>query len=249
MWKKLLLLIILANSILAVEEVVFYADENYQPYSYEEKGQIKGIYIDIIKAIDKNIVDFNIIFKPIPWVRGIKMIETGEAYALVSPYYRPIERPYMHYSLPLAIEDVAVFTLQGKGLNWPKDFVNKKIGINRGFLMLKEEEKKLLIIEEADSTEANILKLSKGRLDYYINNKYAILWGISNLLNKDKISPKEANKIRFVLSIRQEFAYIGYSNLYKWENKIRFEELVNKEIERMQKTGEIDNIIKKYLNQ
>jgi ABC-type amino acid transport substrate-binding protein len=35
----------------AAETVVIEADSDYAPYSYVEKGQLKGIYVDFLKVV------------------------------------------------------------------------------------------------------------------------------------------------------------------------------------------------------
>ena len=41
----------LAGQVAAAEKVVLEADDDYAPYSYVEKGQHKGIYVDFLKKV------------------------------------------------------------------------------------------------------------------------------------------------------------------------------------------------------
>lgn len=247
MWKKIFIFIFLINYVWAAEKVIIYSVKDYPPYSYVQNNELQGIYIDIVKEIDKQIKEFEIELKPIPWLRALKMLESGQAEAILDAWYRPVERPYMIYSMPIVNEEIVIFTINGKGVIWPTDFKDKKIGINRGFATFKEEDKKMIRIEEANSTGDNILKLLNGRIDYYANDKYSVLWEISNLVKKKVITQSEANSIKTVGSLSQENGYIGYRKTSNWPKKIIFMNLVDKEIERMQQNGEIENILKKYL--
>ena len=172
--KKIIFFILLTFAGLAKEKVIIYADENYPPYTYIENGKITGIYVDLLRGINKKLKDFEIVIEPIPWARAVKMIETGQAEAIIDAWYRPVERPFMSYSVPMLDEEIVIVSTKELGGTWPKDYVGKKIGINRGFTVFKEADKKVLTIEEANSTGDNIMKLLTGRINYYANDKYSI---------------------------------------------------------------------------
>ena len=247
--KKIIFYIILNFFIFAEEKVVIYCDENYPPYTYIYKNQLTGIYVDLMENIDKKLKDFDIVLEPIPWARAVKMLEVGQAEAIIDAWYRPIERPFMSYSVPMLNEEIVITSINGKTGNWPKDFVGKKIGINRGFAVFKEEDKRLLTIEEANSTSDNILKLLTGRIDYYANDKYSILLEISTLVSDKVITPADAKKIKILNSLSKEDGYIGYRKTSNWKNKNKFVEAVDNEIEKMKKNGELNAIVKKYTGQ
>ena len=234
-------------AVLAKEKIIILVDENYQPYSFVEKNELKGIYVEILKEIGKKLKNYEVSLEPIPWIRGIKMIEKGEAYAIIPPYYRPVERPNIYYSVPILEEELVLVGLSKLNENWPQDFKGNKVGINRGYSIFSDAEKKIIKIEEANSTEDNIQKLLTGRIDYYVNDKYSILWTLENL-KKSKLVPSEILvKVREVVNLRKEWSYIGYSKLYNFSNKQEFESLINTEIEKMKKNGKMDEIIKKYI--
>jgi len=243
---KILFFILLSFTILAKEKVVIYADENYPPYTYVENGKLTGIYIDLLKGVNKKLIDFDIIIEPIPWTRAVKMIETGQAEAIIDAWYRPIERPFMSYSVPMLDEEIIVVSIKEDGGTWPKDYVGKKIGINRGFAVFKEADKKVLTIEEANSTGDNIMKLLTGRINYYANDKYSIFWELSNMVKTKKIKASDAKRIKEVQFLSKEQGYIGYRKVSDWKNKEKFVKIVDEEIVKMQKNGELDIIIKKY---
>jgi len=234
-------------AVLAKEKIVVLADENYQPYSFIEKNELKGIYVEILKEIGKNLKNYEISLEPIPWVRGLKMIENGEVYAIIPPYFRPVERPYMYYSEPILQEELVLVGLSKLNKKWPQDFKGNKIGINRGYSIFNDAEKKIIKIEEANSTEDNIQKLLTGRIDFYTNDKYSILWALENL-KKSKLVPSETLvKVHEIVVLRKDWSYIGYSKFYNFSKKQEFESLVNIEIEKMKKNGKIDEIIKRYI--
>lgn len=230
------------------EKVIIYADENYPPYSYVEKNELNGIYVEIIKEINEKLPDFEIELKPIPWTRGLKMLEDGKAYGLIPPYYKPEERPYIIYSTPILLEKIVIVGFDKEQKKWPDDFVDSTIGINRGFVIFTPEEKEKLIIEEANSTGENLLKLIHERIDYYANDKHSITLELKKMQNKKVINQQIVDKIKEVSSLREEWGYIGYSRTFDFSRRNEFERLVNQEIEKMKIDGTIDKIINKFIN-
>lgn len=247
MKKIFFLLTILSYMIFGAEKIILVVDENNPPYSFVENKVLKGLYIDFIKKIDENIVNFSIEFEPVPWVRAIKLIETGEAYGIISPWYRPLERPFVYYSSPFFKEERVVVSIlkDSSFLNWPKDFKNKKIGINRGYLAMNKSEKDMLTIEEANKTSENLLKLFSNRIDFYVNDKYAILWELTQMKKKNLLSTTEIKNIKFIKTLGEERGYIGYSKNYK-NKSVQFENDINREIEKLEDEGYFNTILFRY---
>ena len=186
--KKLIFIFIAISFLLFSEEnVVFLIDENYPPYSYLEGEKIKGIYPDILSIVDKNLKEFNIILKPVPWNRALKMIELGQADYITDVWYRPNDRPYLNYSVPIIDEEIVIVSKNGDGKKWPNDFNGKIIGINRGFAVFSSEEKKLIKVEEANFTEDNIKKILSGRIDFFASDKNSLYWDLETIENKNII--------------------------------------------------------------
>ena len=186
--KKLIFIFIAISFLLFSEEnVVFLIDENYPPYSYLEGEKIKGIYPDILSIVDKNLKEFKIILKPVPWNRALKMIELGQADYITDVWYRPNDRPYLNYSVPIIDEEIVIVSKNGDGKKWPNDFKGKIIGINRGFAVFSSEEKKLIKVEEANFTEDNIKKILSGRIDFFASDKNSLYWDLETIENKNII--------------------------------------------------------------
>ncbi len=233
--------------IFSVEKITLLVDENNPPYSYIENNEMNGLYIDIIKKLDEKILEFDILFKPIPWIRGLKMLETGEAYGIVSPWYRPVDRPYLYYSDSFFREEKVIVTIleNNSNLIWPNDFKNKKIGINRGYSVINNEDKKSLKIEEANETNENLLKLFSKRIDFYINDKNAILWELNRMINSKILSNEDGKKLKITKILGEEDGYMGYSKNYK-NRSIKFENEINKEIKNLKNGKELELILSQY---
>ncbi len=69
----------------------------WKPYTYEEGGEYKGIAYDSLDFImDRLEVEYN--FEIEPWSRALKMVEAGEADALLSAAYSPDREAYLAYT-------------------------------------------------------------------------------------------------------------------------------------------------------
>jgi len=120
--------------------LVIYGDDDYPPYSYVENGQLKGIYTEIVREATQAMPQYAVQLRPVPWKRGLLMLQTGEAFALYPPYSWRSERPYVRYSVPLLMEQLVVLCSQDvlakRALRqWPADYGGLHIGVNAGFLL------------------------------------------------------------------------------------------------------------------
>jgi len=167
----------------AAQNVTIYVNESHPPYLYTKNGKADGIYIDILKKIDEKMPGYNFKFAPVPWKRAKFMMESGQGFAFVPPYFHGHDWPYVWpYSLPIMIEAVALIChpeiLKKKRLLWPQSYLGLSIGNNSGFdgfggpkfreLVM---ENKIFLKERAKHTRENILKLLAKRFDCYMVNR------------------------------------------------------------------------------
>ena len=66
------------------------------------------------------------------------------------------------------------------------------------------------------------------------------------MVKTKKIKASDAKRIKEVQFLSKEQGYIGYRKVSDWKNKEKFVKIVDEEIVKMQKNGELDIIIKKY---
>lgn len=257
MFKFLVFIIIVFNFYGNNIEVIIYGDENYPPYSYVEDGELKGIYTDIIKEASKRVEGYNIELKSIPWKRGVNFLETGNAFALYPPYFRPSERPWMDYSIPILDEVLVIITsdhIIDAGSDWVSILKTLKIGKNRGFASLSYLEDFGIVkvdklrIEEASSTRMNLLKLGTGRIDAYINDKISMLWTLKKLKSNGEYRP-DYLKLKIWKEISSEYGHIGYTqkNAAGFYYKKDFKDKMDKALGELKETGIIDKIVKNYI--
>lgn len=251
----LLLLFIICFSIFSQDiDVTVYCDDSYPPYSYIEKNNVSGIYVDILKKASSRMDGYNIVIRGIPWKRGLQLLKSGKGFALFPPYFRPVDRPYMDYSVPILSEELVVLCreeiLSVPRNIWVDDYIGLNVGINLGFKSISEENAKKINIQEFGDNRTNILKLGLGRIDCYVNDKVAMLWTLKNL--KDSGEYDEGGKHSKLIvgaTISKENGYLGYTNkndmefYFKEDFKTQLDQIINK----MKESGEIAKIIDAYI--
>ncbi|WDP89461.1 MAG: transporter substrate-binding domain-containing protein [Desulfobacter sp.] len=238
----------------SAQDVVIYCDNNYAPYSYAESGKAAGIYTEIFAKAFARMNGYAVTIKPVPWKRGVKLMEDGKGFALYPPYYRPKARPFMDYPVPVLDEGYSVLTSKafagGGSKTWPDDFAGKKIGINAGFSIPDVDKAKALgvKIEEAATSRSNLLKLVSGRLDGYISDKNAMLWELKQLRDKGEYDPA-TQELVIAGDISREQGYLGFTNQDKgaFSFKADFVKQFVAVINEMKAGGEIQAVLDAYI--
>lgn len=263
-FTKIFMLLIVHNIFVSnlyaaqIQEVTILADDSYPPYSFVENNQLKGIYIDIIKASAKIIeLHYKVKVTAIPWKRGLLELKQGTAFALLPPYKHIEKRSYIWpYSVPILKEHVVVFCQKNVDLLEylkPETITNNApldMGMNAGYLILNKKleqakKKKNIVFSENKSTYSNIMKLYHKRLDCYLNDKLSTLWEFSKLKKEKNIN---FNSIKEVLLVMTQTAHIGYTNnpthtfLFKDDFILRMDQALSSVIS----SHEYQNIINRY---
>jgi len=238
-------------------DITIIGDRDYAPYSYEENGIAKGLYVDILQQVFKKLGNYKVTFKMLPWKRALAMVEVGEQPAFFPPYYRPEKRPYISkYSEPIYVEKVLPICIKGvlkkKNPQWPSDYKGLTIGTNRGFLapgkaFFKMAAKGELKLVETQNSYAALRMLMLNRLDCYVNSKLTIDWNL-NKLKQLKIYQYATSNLIFSAVISQENAYIGYTKYGDKEfvHLNDFSHRVDVILKEMQREGLIDKILLRF---
>lgn len=233
--------------------VTIYADAGYQPYSYADKhGEAAGLYAEIVKVAFARMKGYRIRIKPVPWKRGMSMIENGTAFALYPPYMNLKDEPFTWpYSLPLFEEIVvAVCTrdvAQKPRPHWPEDYYGLTIGNNAGFLVggdkFNEAVKAGKIkLEDAADTRTNILKLGAKRIDCYINDRISIRLTQNELVREGKL--RSGPLAVETVVIAREHGFLGFTDRDqgRFPFKTDFLKQFDAVVYDMQRNGEIERI-------
>ncbi len=235
------------------QEVTLYGDDDYRPYSYVESGVQKGIYSDILRKVDGEIPGYQLVLKALPWKRGLRMLKRGDIAFLYPPYKRLKERAYMNYSRPILQEVLSVFcrkdTLLTSASIFPEDFkglsVGKSLGFSIGHKVNEAEGLGLINLTSAKGTMTNLQKLLHKELHCYVNDRLSILYELESLQKKglyDGVSIIET------VTLSSEYGHIGITKETASFPYIKdFMKQFNLAIKRLEKKGEIKNIVERYM--
>ncbi|MGF1756103.1 transporter substrate-binding domain-containing protein [Vibrio makurazakiensis] len=240
--------------------VVVYADDAYPPYSYEVNGVAKGIYADILRIAFSRMPNYTVSIIPVPFKRGLKMLETGKGFALYPPYFYANKRSYISpYSTAILDEEVVVYCNQHKIKSirnqpiWPDDFFGMTIGINESFSIggdefWQAEKDKNINVEPGRDNRENVLKLRAGRIDCYINDKLSIQWEVKQL--KESGDLDEDTAFHLSVNVSSEHGYLAYSGINEnhFPYKADFVEKFDTVILDMINNGEIQFLLRNYAN-
>ena len=251
----IMLAFILLPGLASAQTVTVYCDDNYSPYSYVKDGQPAGIYTEIFKKVFSRMNGYEVVIKPVPWKRGVNLMEKGKGFALYPPYYRPKVRPFMDYPIPVLDEGYSILTRKedaGDGTKkWPEDFTGKKMGANAGFSVPDLEKAKSLGVklEEAKNNRSNLLKLISGRIDGFISDKNAIFWELKQLKANGEYDDTKGPALAIASDIGSEQGYMGFTNkdegafAFKSDFVTQFVAIVKE----MKASGEIQSILDGYI--
>ncbi|TDT72345.1 amino acid ABC transporter substrate-binding protein (PAAT family) [Hypnocyclicus thermotrophus] len=236
--------------------IIIYCDSNYFPLSYEENGEAKGLYIDILNHIFSKMKNYNIKIQPIPWERGKILMKEGRGFALVPPYYHGYDWKYIYpYSLPLFTEEAFMISLKDSknyNLKFPEDYYNKTIANIRGYDgWLSPQLRKLIFnkyIKYDDTSltpEQQLRKLIDKRVDFIILEKFTFEYALK-ILRKNKVTNKKLSDFNIEFTITKEPVYIGYSKYFKADYSLSFRQEFDNLLYLARKNNELEKIIDKY---
>ncbi|WP_394392107.1 substrate-binding periplasmic protein [Shewanella woodyi] len=248
--------------LLAAEIAVeVYADDSYPPYSYIEKGELKGIYTEILQKAFSRMEGYKVKIKPVPWKRGLSYIESGKGFAIYPPYHRTKERPYMWpYSIPILDERVIV-VCRAEVLTrsirpiWPDDYFGLVIGNNAGFSSGGDKfwgavKDGKITVNEANGNKKNIMMLGLGRTDCYMNDRISILWELKQLKANGMYDEggKHARLMEgATISIEQGFLAFTAIGADKFPHMDDFILKFNTVIYAMRRSGELQKILDDFV--
>ncbi|WP_317204118.1 substrate-binding periplasmic protein [Janthinobacterium sp.] len=241
-------------------DVTIYADDHYPPYSYLDNGRLTGIYTLIVQRALERLPGYRVQLLPVPWKRGVLMLEKGQAFALYPPYFRPAERPFMKYSEAMLTEQLVVFCNAGlarmRALKvWPDDYSGLRIGMNAGFLAGGREfdaavKAGRLSVDAVHGSRANLLKLLRGRIDCYVNDRLSILWELEHIKKEGLMAASYLPLVETV-ELGAEQGFLGYTELSPEHFPFRadFVQKFNAVLREMKRSGEIKEMVTRFLLQ
>ena len=242
----------LVGQVVAAEKVTLEADDDYAPYSYVEKGQHKGIYVDFLKKVAEKLAPAYVVsLQPVPWKRGLANLEKGDSFALFPPYLNKDRKYIQTYSTPLYRETIVLFctdeVMKTPRKNFPDDFAGVVVGINLGFAlgekMTTAAKSGKIKTEEVKGNDANIKKLNAGRIGCYANDRLSVIHSAKGLRNEGEFRNFKLNE---AAELSGEDAFIAYSGANNPGYKADFIGKMNAAIDEAKNAGVLTKLIADY---
>ena len=215
----------------------------YPPYEYTENGEVKGMAVDIVKLIFKE-MNQPISIEVLPWSKAIKYIEDGERDAIFTAFKNPKRELFADYSANLMPQIVSLFVKKGSMIAYDGDLsllskysigVIKKVSYGKVLdtaIANKVFEK---VVVSGNGTE-NFQNLVAGKVDIVASNKYGGLY-ILKQLNKLDAAVELPKRLQTVSS------YMAFS---KKRNLSHIRDQFNVILKRLKKDGTYVNMLKSY---
>lgn len=210
--KIIIALVMIANLIQANE--IKLITEVFSPYQFKNKnGNLSGISIDIVKAIQNKIGDTSKV-KLYPWARGVKILDKKENTALFSMMRTKTRENKYKWVGP--IDELEIVFFKKKGSNIPLKSVDDarkvgKIGVTRKVanhdILSAMKFKNLVVFGGSD--DKNIRKLLKGKIDLWPYKEPKTLSASVRILSfmaKDKHLDPDIFKLFLSSGIYKEYA-------------------------------------------
>lgn len=226
-----LLAALCSGSVLAQAEVTptpveLWGDGDYYPYSYVEDGRLTGLYPELIRKLANLMPEFEITLQPIPWKRGLLMLQRGEAFALFPPYQLPADRPFISsYSRALGTEHVVIVCRDDRVAEdfsgvWPDSYGGLTVSSNLGFLLQSGDFWEAGVaagvkrLEFVSNMENLIQMAAIGRVDCYANDRKAIELTHAQLQARADLRklPVQLQPLRETTMLEARTAHVGYGH-------------------------------------
>ena len=243
-------------------EVTIYTDDAYRPYSFQENGEVKGMYVDVLQAAFSKMKGFKVTLKTIPWKRGKKLMEVGKGFGLAPAFFHGHDWPYLYpYSLPFYTETIIAVCdekhLQSPRNVWPDDYINLKIGNVSGYdgwggeIFRKLVKQGKIKYEEAKGSQENISKLGRKRIDCIMMEEKTFDYEFTKIKHMGKYDEGGKDvKLKKGALIGSDPVYIGYSKTAREKGgypfQFEFMQAFDSIIYQMGKSGEIKKIMDAY---
>lgn len=242
-------------------DVVIYVDHAYRPYNYEENGEVKGMYVDLLNTVFSRMNGFNVTLEAVPWARAKRYMEDGKGLAIVPVFFHGHDWPYLHpYSIPFSKERIDVICneniLKTPRLNWPDDYkgliIGKPLGDGWGGAkfntMVAAGD---IYLQEAKTTTLLIRKLARKRYDCVLAETLSFNYYLDQLKKEGGYNVETGDVVFKKGAIVSEgLIYMGYSRPareakrypYQFDFMHQFDAIMFK----MMASGEAKKIIESY---
>jgi polar amino acid transport system substrate-binding protein len=244
--KKILITLVLIIAIfpasVAMGEDITFAVGDFAPYHYQENGEIKGIFIDVVNEVSGRL-GHSPKFVMYPWKRALFAVENGDVDGIISVYYTKKRDKFLVYpNEALGFMNISIFSGKENHLKVKKfsDLKNTHLFQVRGTSYGPEFDSQTHIFKDiwyCNDIEKQITLLDKRPFHVAIANEPAF----------KTVSGKLGLKDRFkrLYQVKKEPLYIGFSKA-NGEKGRSYAEKFGAVLKQMKKEGRLSEIEAKY---
>ncbi|MCG7495438.1 transporter substrate-binding domain-containing protein [Vibrio sp. Of7-15] len=260
-----------SSVVLAAQEVKVSTSDVLPPFVFRDvQGQLTGVYIEIVKKAISRMPDYTVSFNTAPWARVKREAESGVAFAILPPYFHAHDwltksepkRPYIWpYSLPLFTQHDVVICNEKVLIRprsvYPDDYQGLRFVMWRGdgragekFARMAKEKK--INLHLFNSIKGTIPFLLSGRADCTVTSRIPFAWYLKKMKESGEYDEYNQSEITLkeIAVISSNEGYLGYTDINAEKNfpfKKDFSIKFDIEIYKMKKSGEIQNIVNRFI--
>lgn len=156
--------------------------DEFIPYSYEKKGDVKGIDIDFLLSI-MNMSGFSVKLSKSGWGQSLQAIESGGVDVLPGATFTDERSQYSYFTAPYRVESNAILIRKNPRVSirfiTPSGFIEEvqktgfKLGVIEGYAfpepVISEYVKKTNLLKKSSSKEL-VNDLISGKIDGFITD-------------------------------------------------------------------------------
>ena len=234
----LTLLLVLFSSQIAAQSVTVLVNPSYNPFSYEDNGELKGLAVDLLNLISEE-TGLPMEMIATPFEEGFARLQSEGAYALPTLVFTSARKPLFNWVGPIAINTTYLYGLENTAytvatiedaksvgkIGVVKDYYSQQLLQSYGFenLVVYENEKQLL------------KSLFDGLIDLAPFNSIVL----THLLKDESDSMKPIPTVLVDL----DMTYIGFSRGVKADDIERWQEA----LDGLKRSGRFSDLYSKWL--
>jgi polar amino acid transport system substrate-binding protein len=245
-----MLCITLSATVARAETITLVADE-WCPYNCAIDSDAPGIMVEIAKkAFEPEGITVD--YKIIPWARAIETVRSGQYNALLGAAYGDAEG-FIFPTTPQAMMRNSFYVK--KGNSWSFKTMESLNTISLGVIAsysygdeidayiarYSDTMPRIQIVTGEDAAQRNIDKLNAGRVDALIEASYVMEYHLKQRGMSDTIITAG-----MLPASMQDRLFIAFSPSHK--DSKRYVAILNKAMERMKRTGELEAITRRYIS-
>ncbi|MFC4160938.1 substrate-binding periplasmic protein [Chitinimonas lacunae] len=228
-------------------EVEVVGNDYSVPKIYNEQGEARGILVDILRYLDRELPQDTLSLRLYPWARAYKLAESGQV-AIVGLSLTKERLAIFDYSEPLFYDEVVMVVRKGREFEFTgiEALSGKRLGIGSGGTFGDDFEQArrsgVFMVDEDNGPTVRLKKLLTGRIDVALINPGRA--GLNAALKRDPaLIGREDDFSVLDRPLKRDANYLGVPKSLKLGD---FLERFNQAVRRGYSNGAIPRLIEQY---